>query len=169
MITFRVPFLERAVTAVNYFILMRRVYEPRVGELRAHQIGTRIVYIFAFAYLILSFAPAYSYLDLVVSGLFGTALIVLFRVAREHAPAPSRPGDPDRLARKPWIPVAVRAAGLPALATPRRPAVPSSRLGPPCRRRWTSRRSKGLTCGRSAEPCVAIPDANAVGKCKRYS
>ena len=44
MITFRVFFAELAVSAVNYFVLMRRVYEPRAGALRAHQIGmaTRI-------------------------------------------------------------------------------------------------------------------------------
>ena len=53
MITFRVWFCEIAVSGFNYFVLMNRVYEPRVGELRAHRIGmtTRIVYIFfPFAY-----------------------------------------------------------------------------------------------------------------------
>ena len=47
MITFRVWFLEIALSGFNYFVLMNRVYAPRVGELRAHRIGmeTRIAYI----------------------------------------------------------------------------------------------------------------------------
>ena len=63
MMTFRVWFLELAVTAVNYFFLMSKVYEPRYGKLKAHQIGmsTRIVYIFVFAYFILCFANAIQY------------------------------------------------------------------------------------------------------------
>ena len=37
---------EIAVSSFNYFVLVKRVYEPRVGSLRAHQIGmtTRIGY-----------------------------------------------------------------------------------------------------------------------------
>lgn len=40
--------LEIVVSGFNYFVLMRRVYEPRYGVLKAHQIGmtTRIVSIF---------------------------------------------------------------------------------------------------------------------------
>lgn len=47
MITFRVWVIEVAVSGVNYFVLMNRVYTPRFGELRSHQIGmaTRIAYI----------------------------------------------------------------------------------------------------------------------------
>lgn len=43
---------EILVSGFNYFILMNKVYQPRWGELRAHQIGmtTRMIYIFAFAY-----------------------------------------------------------------------------------------------------------------------
>ena len=80
MVTFRVWFVELAVSAMNYFFLMRRVYEPRLGELRAHQIGmaTRIAYIFVFAYLILHFVPSYTNRDLVLAGVFWTALILLF-------------------------------------------------------------------------------------------
>lgn len=80
MITFRVWFVELAASAVNYFVLMRRLYEPRWGALRAHQIGmaTRMAYIVAFAYLILSHVPSYSNLDLLVAGAFWTALVLVF-------------------------------------------------------------------------------------------
>jgi hypothetical protein len=46
--TFRVWLIEIVVSGVNHFVLMNRVYEPRVGALRAHRIGmtTRIAYIF---------------------------------------------------------------------------------------------------------------------------
>lgn len=45
MITFRLWLVEIPVAAVNGFVLMDRVYAPRVGALTAHQIGmsTRIV------------------------------------------------------------------------------------------------------------------------------
>lgn len=81
MITFRVFFAELAVSAVNYFVLMRRVYEPRVGVLRAHRIGmtTRIVYIFAFAAVIVDNVPrGYTDLDLLSAGAFWMALVLVF-------------------------------------------------------------------------------------------
>lgn len=80
MITFRVWFAELAVTAVNYFLLMKKVYEPRVGELRAHQIGmtTRITYIFVFAYIILDHVGSYTNLDLLSAGAFWMVLILIF-------------------------------------------------------------------------------------------
>ena len=70
--TFRVWVIELAVSAVNYFILMRKVYEPRYGKLRAHQTGmsTRIVYIFVFAYFILFFAKRYTTFDAFYAGVF---------------------------------------------------------------------------------------------------
>jgi uncharacterized membrane protein YgcG len=72
MMTFRVWVIELAVTALNYFLLMQKVYEPRYGKLRAHQIGmsTRIVYIFVFAYFILFFAQRYTTLDTFYAGVF---------------------------------------------------------------------------------------------------
>ena len=80
MYTFRGFLLELPVAAVNYFLLMKRVYEPRVGELRAHQIGmaTRIGYLFGAAYLVLWFARDYTTSDLVVAGAFWTALVLVF-------------------------------------------------------------------------------------------
>ena len=64
MITFRVALVEIAVSGFNYFVLMNRVYQPRYGELRAHQVGmsTRIGYIFLFAYLIPYFAKTHAVL-----------------------------------------------------------------------------------------------------------
>ncbi len=63
MITFRVWFWEIAVSGFNYFVLMNRVYAPRVGELRAHRIGmtTRIVYIFPFAYALVRFSDVHAW------------------------------------------------------------------------------------------------------------
>ncbi len=78
--TFRVWVIELAVTAVNYFVLTKKVYEPRYGKLRAHQIGmsTRIVYIFVFAYFILFFTKRYTTLDTLYAGVFWLLLILAF-------------------------------------------------------------------------------------------
>jgi hypothetical protein len=80
MITFRVWVIEIAVTAVNYFIFMNKVYEPRYGKLRAHQIGstTRIVYILVFAYFLLYFARTYTTLQTLYAGAFWLLLILAF-------------------------------------------------------------------------------------------
>jgi hypothetical protein len=80
MMTFRVWFLELVVSALNYFFLMSKVYEPRYGKLKAHQIGmsTRIVYIFVFAYFILFFAKNYTVPDTLVAGVFWLLLILAF-------------------------------------------------------------------------------------------
>lgn len=80
MITFRVWLLELPVAAVNAFVLMDRVYTPRVGALRAHQIAmtTRIGYLFVFAYFLDYFAHHYRLLTLLYAGLFWTGLILVF-------------------------------------------------------------------------------------------
>lgn len=80
MITFRVWLVELPVAAVNAFALMDRVYRPRVGELRAHQIamGTRIAYLFGFAYFLDYFARDYSMLDLLYAGMFWLCLMLVF-------------------------------------------------------------------------------------------
>ena len=80
MMTFRVWVIELAVSAVNYFLLMKKVYEPRYGKLRAHQIGmpTRIAYIFVFAYFILFFTKQYTTLDTFYAGVFWLLLILAF-------------------------------------------------------------------------------------------
>jgi hypothetical protein len=80
MMTFRVWVVELAVSAVNYFFLMNKVYEPRYGKLKAHQIGmtTRIGYIFIFAYFILFFAKHYTVLDTLAAGVFWLLLILAF-------------------------------------------------------------------------------------------
>lgn len=79
-LTFRVWLIELAVSAVNYFVLMNRVYEPRFGELRAHQIGmsTRIIYIFVFAYFLLDYSNGYTTLETLYAGGFWLALILAF-------------------------------------------------------------------------------------------
>ena len=80
MTTFRVWFFELALTAVNYFFLINKVYEPRYGRLMAHQIGmtTRIAYIFVFAYFILFFAKRYTTPDTFGAGAFWLLLILAF-------------------------------------------------------------------------------------------
>jgi hypothetical protein len=79
-LTFRIWVIELAVSAVNYFVLMKRVYEPRVGELRAHQVGmsTRIAYIFVFAYILLDRSHGYTTSETFVAGAFWLGLILAF-------------------------------------------------------------------------------------------
>ena len=69
-LTFRIWAIELAVSGVNYFVVMKRIYEPRVGELHAHQIGmsTRIVYIFVFAYILLARSLGYTTSETFVAG-----------------------------------------------------------------------------------------------------
>jgi hypothetical protein len=72
-------FLEIGLSAINFFILINLVYEPRWGNLIAHQIGmsTRIIYIFVLAYFLLRSVKQYSTRDLLVVGVFwmGTWLV----------------------------------------------------------------------------------------------
>ena len=80
MITFRVWFCEIALSGINYFVLMNRVYAPRVGELRAHRIGmtTRIVYIFPFAYVLVSAAQIDSVPEYVLAGTYWLLMVLAF-------------------------------------------------------------------------------------------
>lgn len=80
MITFRVAVCEIAVSGLNYFVLMNRVYEPRFGVLRAHRIGmsTRMVYIFVFAYGIPYFAETRRPSQLALAGAFWLLMILAF-------------------------------------------------------------------------------------------
>ncbi len=79
-VTFRVAVVELAVSAVNYFVLMQRVYEQRVGAFRSHRIGmtTRIVYIFGLSFLIPRFAHTTRPTELAVAGLFWLGMILVF-------------------------------------------------------------------------------------------
>jgi hypothetical protein len=80
MITFRVWLVELPLAAFNYFVLIKRVYEPRVGEPRAHQIGmsTRIAYIVGFAYVLDRLAHADSIGDYLFAGAFWMLLWLAF-------------------------------------------------------------------------------------------
>ena len=62
MITFRAWLVEIPIAAVNAFVLMDRLYTPRVGALTAHQIGmaTRIAIAVLLAYFITYFARDYA-------------------------------------------------------------------------------------------------------------
>ena len=72
--------METLVSGFNFFVLMGLIYEPRWGELVAHQIGmsTRIIYIFVFAYFMLRYAKKYKIKDLMVIGFLWLALELLF-------------------------------------------------------------------------------------------
>ena len=76
----RVWLMEILISGFNYFVLMNLVYEPRWGELAAHQIGmsTRIVYIFVLAYFLLRTVKQYQISDLVQVGIMWLALTLLF-------------------------------------------------------------------------------------------
>lgn len=80
---FRAWLMEILVAGFNYFVLMNAVYEPRLGPLAAHQIGmaTRILVIFAFAYLLLRYVKDYETADLVHVGLMWLALTLVFEWA----------------------------------------------------------------------------------------
>jgi len=73
-------FLEIALSAINFFILINLVYEPRWGELVAHQIGmsTRIIYIFVLAYFILRSVKPYYTKDLLCVGVFWMGAWLVF-------------------------------------------------------------------------------------------
>ena len=76
----RVWLIETIVSGFNFFVIMGLIYEPRWGELAAHQIGmsTRIVYIFVFAYFMLRYAKKYKTKDLLSVGLLWLGLELLF-------------------------------------------------------------------------------------------
>ena len=80
MYVFRVWFFEIALSGINYFVLMRRVYEPRWGELRAHRIGmtTRIVYIFGFAWALDHFAQLDHVGEYLLAGVYWTLMVLAF-------------------------------------------------------------------------------------------
>ena len=80
MMVFRVWFFEIIVSGINYFVLMRRVYEPRYGVLRAHRIGmtSRIVYIFVFAYVLDVVAKLTTVGDYLLAGFYWLVMILAF-------------------------------------------------------------------------------------------
>jgi hypothetical protein len=73
-------FLEIGLSAINFFVLINPVYEPRWGNLIAHQIGmsTRIVYIFILAYFLLRPIKQYTTRDLLVVGVFWMGIWLIF-------------------------------------------------------------------------------------------
>ena len=83
----RVWLMEILVSGFNFFVLMNLVYEPRWGELVAHQIGmsTRIVYIFIFAYFLLRFVKEYDTKDLIHVGILWLSLALIFEWAGSFA------------------------------------------------------------------------------------
>lgn len=80
MFGFRVACFELALSGLNYFVLMNRVYTPTYGELRSHRIGmtTRIIYIPFFAAAMLYFGAPYSTIDLLVLGASWLGFILVF-------------------------------------------------------------------------------------------
>ena len=80
MLTFRIWLIEIPLTALSWFVLSARVYRPRFGELRAHQVAmtTRIVWIVVLAYVLLRFAGHYTALDTLGAGAFWMLLWLAF-------------------------------------------------------------------------------------------
>ena len=76
MTTFRVWLVEVPLAAVNAFILMDRVYAPRVGALHAHQLAmaTRILLALVLAYVITRLAGDHRRGSLLLAGLFWMTL-----------------------------------------------------------------------------------------------
>jgi hypothetical protein len=77
---FWVWILEIGVSGFNYAVLMNKVYRPRYGELRAHQIGmsTRIAYICIFAYFLDAYAQLETVSDYLIAGLSWLLLVLAF-------------------------------------------------------------------------------------------
>jgi hypothetical protein len=73
-------FIEIGLSAINFFVLINLVYEPRWGNPIAHQIGmsTRIVYIFILAYFMLRPVKQYSRKDLMWIGIFWMGFWLVF-------------------------------------------------------------------------------------------
>jgi hypothetical protein len=80
MMVFRAWFLEIVVSGFNYFVLMKRIYEPRYGVLKAHRIGmtTRIVYIFIFAYFLDYFAELTTVGEYLLAGFYWVLMVLAF-------------------------------------------------------------------------------------------
>ncbi len=80
MITFRVWLIEIPIAALNAFVLMDRVYTPRVGDLRAHQIAmaTRIGYVAMLGFVVAYFAGENRIAVLAYAGLFWMGLWLAF-------------------------------------------------------------------------------------------
>jgi len=71
---------EIAVSGFNYFYLMNRVYQPKYGELIAHQIGmsVRIVYILGFSAALIYFAKIDTFANFLLAGLLWMSLVLAF-------------------------------------------------------------------------------------------
>lgn len=76
----RVWLMEILISGFNFFVLMNLIYEPRWGELVAHQIGmsTRILYIFILSYFLLRTVKQHRTKDLVHVGIMWLGLTLLF-------------------------------------------------------------------------------------------
>jgi hypothetical protein len=72
--------IEIGLSAINFFVLMNLIYEPRWGDLIAHQIGMsiRIIYIFVLAYFLLRPIKRYSVKDLLLVGVFWMGIWLIF-------------------------------------------------------------------------------------------
>lgn len=83
MITFRVWLIEIPIAALNAFVFMDRVYAPRVGPLRAHQLAmaTRVVWIVVLGFVIVHFAGEQRTVVWVLAGLSWMVLWLVFEWA----------------------------------------------------------------------------------------
>ena len=80
MLTFRIWLIELPLAALNWFVLANRVYEPRLGPLRAHRIAmtTRMVYVVVLAYVLLRWAGTFTAPATLYAGAFWMLLWLAF-------------------------------------------------------------------------------------------
>lgn len=80
MMTFRVWLLEIPLAAINAFLLMDRVYGPRVGMLQAHQwaMATRMAWVVLLGAVIVHYAGPQRLLTWFLVGLFWMVLWLAF-------------------------------------------------------------------------------------------
>lgn len=83
MITFRVWLIEIPVAALNAFVFMDRLYAPRMGALRAHQLAmaTRIVWIVILGFVIVHYSGEQRVAIWFFAGLFWMVLWLVFEWA----------------------------------------------------------------------------------------
>ncbi len=83
MITFRVWLIEIPLAALNAFVLMDRIYAPRLGALRAHRLAmcTRIIWIVVLGFVIVHVAGEPRTAVLLLAGMFWMALWLVFEWA----------------------------------------------------------------------------------------
>ena len=167
--------VETAASGINYFVLMNRVYAPRVRELRAHRIGiaTRMVNIFPSRTSLVRWAHIDSVPEYLLAGTYWLRMVLAFEWVGSFLIRRSVREVPEGWQHREGLHVALRAAGLPARAADRQGCYCPGRLPPlNSRRLWKSskqvryaqaglRFSRGGDCSRCGE--IAVHEREEAG------